>query len=292
MKLSWYESTARQRISAMLDLASFREFAPPEERHTSPHLVALDLPAAFDDGVVVGYGTLRGRKVFVAAQEGAFMGGAVGEVHAAKIVGLLERALDRRPEAVLVLAESGGVRLHEANAGLIGISEMMRALLDVRGAGIPVLALVGGRYGCFGGMGIFARACDALIMSEFGRLGLSGPEVIETTCGVEEFDASDRALVWRTVGGKHRYILGEAIMLVADSVDDFREATCTLINFSRDLSLAALEAQHTMLAARLQRLDDCRDAIDIWDRLGISNSARLPALETDEFLAAVGVKRA
>jgi len=67
------------------------------------------------------------------------MGGAVGEVHGAKLTGLLERALDERPAAVLLLVESGGVRLHEANAGLIAVSEVMRAVLAVRAAGIPDL---------------------------------------------------------------------------------------------------------------------------------------------------------
>lgn len=287
MKFSWYESTARQRIAALLESDSFQEFAPPQERHTSPHLASLDLPVALDDGVIVGCGTLQGSKVFAAAQEGGFMGGAVGEVHGAKIVGLLERALDERPAAVLLLVESGGVRLHEANAGLIGISEIMRALLAVRAAGIPVIALVGGRYGCFGGMGIVARLCDAVIMSELGRLGLSGPEVIETTCGVEEFDASDRALVWRTVGGKHRYLLGEAVALVADNVDAFREAACTFITAAPDLSLAALEAEHSQLATRLERFGDCADAVDIWTGLGIDGAARLPILDAKDFLAAI-----
>ena len=60
------------------------------------------------------------------------MGGGVGEVHGAKLVGLLQRALRDRPAGVLLLAESGGVRLHEANAGLIAVSEVMRAVLDVR----------------------------------------------------------------------------------------------------------------------------------------------------------------
>ena len=69
------------------------------------------------------------------------MGGGVGEVHGAKLVGLFQRALRQRPAAVLVLAESGGVRLHEANAGLIAVSEVMRALLVTRAAGIPTLML-------------------------------------------------------------------------------------------------------------------------------------------------------
>ena len=88
------------------------------------------------------------------------MGGAVGEVHGAKLTGLFERAIDQRPAAVLLLLESGGVRLHEANAGLIAVSETMRALLDARAAGIPVVGLIGSSVGCFGGMGLIAACCD------------------------------------------------------------------------------------------------------------------------------------
>ena len=292
MTHSWYENTARGRIEAFLDPGSFEEFLPAQERVASPHLRQLDTPAAFDDGVIVGRGALGGRRVLLAAQEGAFMGGAVGEVHGAKIVGLLERALDEHPDAVLLLVESGGVRLHEANAGLIAISEIMRAVLRVRGAGVPVLVLDGGQYGCFGGMGIVSRLCDAVIISEEGRLGLSGPEVIETTCGVEEFDASDRALVWRTVGGKHRYLLGEAKALVPDSIEAFREATLCLMDIKPDLSLEALEAEHARLEDRIARFGDCPDATDIWARLGIENPTTLPLLETTDFLAATDGKRA
>lgn len=221
------------------------------------------------------------------------MGGAVGEVHGAKLTGLLERALDERPAAVLLLVESGGVRLHEANAGLIAISEVMRAVVTVRAAGIPVIVLDGGQFGCFGGMGIVARLADAILISEEGRLGLSGPEVIETTCGVEEFDSRDRALVWRTVGGKHRYILGEAAVLVDDAIAAFREAALQAIAAAKpDLGLAALEAEHARLGERIARFGACADALDIWRDLGIAEPERLPALDTAAFLAAVADRRA
>lgn len=292
MTPSWYESSARGRIEDLADPGSFTEFLPPEARAVSPHLRQLDTPAAFDDGVIVGAGLLGGRRVFLAAQEGAFMGGSVGEVHGAKIVGLLERASDERPDAVLLLVESGGVRLHEANAGLIAISEIMRAVLRVRAAGIPVLVLDGGQYGCFGGMGIVSRLCDAVIMSEEGRLGLSGPEVIETTCGVEEFDASDRALVWRTVGGKHRYILGEAASLVPDTVAAFRAAALETMDIRPDLSLQSMEREQARLERRIDRFGDCPDALEIWSRLGIGGPARLPGLDTDAFLVATQGRRA
>jgi malonate decarboxylase beta subunit len=202
---SYQEATARQRIAGMLDPGSFDEFLPPQMRVVSPHLPQLDAPVSFDDGVAVGRGTMDGRWVFIAAQEGGFMGGAVGEVHGAKLAGMLRRAIDEQADAVLLLLETGGVRLHEANAGLIAVSEVMRAVMDVRAAGIPVISLVGGSNGCFGGMGIVARCTNGVVISEESRLAMSGPEVIETAGGVEEFDARDRALVWRVTGGKHRY---------------------------------------------------------------------------------------
>ena len=149
MSHSYYEANARQRLRGLLDPGSFRELLAPSERVTSPHLAELELPCSFDDGVIVGAGALGGQPVLVAAQEGQFMGGAVGEVHGAKITGLLERAQDQPqpPSALLLLVDSGGVRLHEANAGLIAVAEIIRALLGVRARGIPVLALVGGQTG-------------------------------------------------------------------------------------------------------------------------------------------------
>jgi hypothetical protein len=54
MKHSYYESSARERVDGILDTGSFREILPPTERVVSPHLEALDLPTAFDDGVVIG----------------------------------------------------------------------------------------------------------------------------------------------------------------------------------------------------------------------------------------------
>ena len=295
MSHSYLEANARQRIAAFADPETFREILPPQERLTSPHLAALDTPGAFDDGIIVGEAQLAGSPILIAAQEGDFMGGAVGEVHGAKLTGLLERAQRVRPNAVVLLVESGGVRLHEANAGLIAISEIMRAVLKTRRSGVPVIVLDGGKFGCFGGMGIVARLCDAIIVSEEGRLGLSGPEVIETTCGVEEFDSRDRALVWRTVGGKHRYILREADRIVPDDIEAFRQAAIEVIETAspqRALELEALEAEHAFLGSRISRFGNSPDAIDIWRSLGIEAPEHLPSLSPAAFLAAVKDRRA
>lgn len=285
MNRSFAESTARERVAHLLDAGSFQEILGPVERVVSPHLALLGVPSSFDDGAVVGSGILAGHPVLIAAQEGEFMGGGVGEVHGAKLVGLFKRALRLKPAAVIVLAESGGVRLHEANAGLIAVSEVMRALLDARAHGIPVIMLIGGANGCFGGMGLIARCADHVVMSDIGRLAMSGPEVIESSNGVEEFDSRDRALVWRTTGGKHRYLIGDCDTLVEDDVAAFRNAAIGLLGQSLPLSLAAMEAEHALLSDRLTQYGDCRDAQDIWKRAGVPDPALVADLESSEMQA-------
>jgi malonate decarboxylase beta subunit len=281
-RTSFAECSARQRIHLLLDAGSFDEWLPPAQRVMSPHLAQLGVPAAFDDGVAIGQARLNGRRVFVAAQEGEFMGGGVGEVHGAKLVGLFKRALRDKPDAVLLLAESGGVRLHEANAGLIAVSEVMRALLDTRAAGIPVLVLIGGANGCFGGMGIVARCADHLIISDIGRLAMSGPEVIEASHGVEEFDSRDRALVWRTTGGKHRYLMGDCDQLVDDDVSAFRAAAIRALDSGRPLTLASLQQEQALLMQRLHDGEGAADAVDLWRHAGITQAQHVPDMKAEE----------
>ena len=292
---SYLEATARERLAAVLDAHSFIEFLPPADRIVSPHLGQLDAPVSFDDGVAVGRASLGGAAIFVAAQEGGFMGGAVGEVHGAKLAGMLRRAISEQADAVLLLLETGGVRLHEANAGLIAVSEVMRAVLDTRAAGIPVLALIGGSNGCFGGMGIVARCTNGIIMSEEGRLAMSGPEVIETASGVEEFDSRDRALVWRTSGGKHRYLMGDCQRIVADDIAAFRaaarDAVAALTGTQVELTLEALEAEQRMLDDRIARFGALTDPIDIWSAMQIPDAANIPMLDVDSFIAAADKRR-
>ncbi len=279
MSPSFAECSARERIAVVFDAGSFHEWLPPAARVTSPHLAQLGVPAAFDDGVAIGRALLAGRPVFVAAQEGEFMGGGVGEVHGAKLVGLLQRALRDRPDAVMLLAESGGVRLHEANAGLIAVSEVMRALLDVRAAGIPVAVLIGGANGCFGGMGIVARCADIVVMSDIARHAMSGPEVIEASYGATEFDSRDRALVWRTTGGKHRWLSGDCDALVEDDPAAFRAAAIAALDVRRPMTLAALEEEQAGLRWRTELAGDLDDATPLWERLGVADAAAVPDLD-------------
>lgn len=281
---SWFEASARQRVDGLLDAHTFQEFLGPEQRETSPHLAIFDLPTQFDDGMVVGEGRLNGAAVMVAAQEGKFMGGAFGEVHGAKLTGLLRAAVVRRVP-VVIMFETGGVRLQEANAGELAIAEIMRALIDARLAGVPVVGLIGGRAGSYGGGSLIAGCCSGLAISELGRLSVSGPEVIETNRGIEAFDAADRPLIWRTMGGKHRYLLGAVDAFVDDAIPQFRDAAIGLIAQAPTLDLARLARVQSQLADRLDRLGACADATDVWRILGIASDVDVPDLEPAAFAA-------
>jgi malonate decarboxylase beta subunit len=294
-KSGWFDATARQRVTGLLDPGSFTEFIGPSERVQSPHLKMFDLPSAFDDGVIIGRGELNGRDVLIAAQEGQFMGGTFGEVSGAKILGLVRAARDHKdlPQTVLLLLDSGGVRLQEANAGELAVAELMRAIVQARCAGVAVIALVGGKSGAFGGAGLTASTCSRIVISEQGRIGVSGPEVIETNKGVEEFDAQDKALVWSTDGGKNRRLIGGADAFAEDSMDGFRVAAEAVLAKVPSLDLKTMQAEQERLTARQQQLGACDDAVSMWRTLGIKDPEAVRDMDGEDLTAlANGIKEA
>ena len=286
---SWFLSTARERLAKLLDAGSFTEFVPPSERTQSPHLASFDLPAAFDDGMIVGCGRLDGKSVLVAAQEGQFMGGTFAEVSGAKLLGLIRAARDdeKLPRTILLLLDSGGVRLQEANAGELAVAEVMRAIVEARATGVAVIALIGGRAGAFGGAGLVAATCSAIVISEQGRTGVTGPEVIETNQGVEEFDSRDKALVWSVTGGRTRRLIGGADAYAEDTVASFREATLALMDKARPFDLATLRAEQARLAERVGRLGGCDSAAAMWSALGVADPRAAGDMDDPVFVALV-----
>jgi malonate decarboxylase beta subunit len=193
---------------------------------------------------------------------------------------------------VLLLLDTGGVRLQEANAGELAISEIIHAIVQVRSAGIPVLALVGGRSGAFGGGGIITACCSRIIVSRHGRVSVSGPEVIETNKGVEEFDAKDRALVWRVCGARTRYLSGGTDRYVKGAIEDYREAAIDLIEHAPPFTLATLTAEQQRLTERLRRFGDCRDAPEIWRKAGMPEPERIADVTDDVFITIQRIKGA
>ncbi len=286
-RASWFQATARQRVAGLLDPHSFTEFLGPSERVQSPHLHLFDLPSSFDDGVVIGRGKLDEKDVLVAAQEGQFMGGTFAEVSGAKMVGLVRAARDHKdlPQTVLLLMDSGGVRLQEANAGELAVAELMRAIVQARSAGVAVIALVGGRAGAFGGAGLTTATCSRVVVSGQGRIAVSGPEVIETNEGVEEFDAANKALVWSVDGGKNRRLIGGADAFAEDSMEGFRAATKAVLAQVPAFDLETMQGEQERLAARQQRLGACDDAVSMWRILGIEDPEAIRDMDGKNFAA-------
>src|SRR5262249_13312492 len=154
-----------------------------------------------------------------AAIEGAYLGGSIGEDSGSKIAGALELALADCERGRLIvpvlLLETGGVRLQEANLGLAAIAEIHAAIVALR-QHVPVIGLVAGMVGCFGGMSLAAALCSHLVITRQARLGMNGPEVIEQEAGIAEMDASDRVAVWGLVGGEQRFSTDFADALMDD----------------------------------------------------------------------------
>ena len=216
---SFIERDARRRAIALLDPGTFRELLDPFEQLTSPWLPRQGIVTQADDGVVVARGTLGGQPAVVLAIEGAFQGGSMGEVSGAKIAGALELAVeDNRngiPTRAVIVFETGGVRLQEANLGLAAIAEIHAGIRALREYG-PVIGITAGVVGCFGGMSIAAGLCSYLLMTREARLGLNGPQVIEQEAGIEEYDSRDRPFIWSLTGGEQRAATGLADVCIED----------------------------------------------------------------------------
>ncbi|EMD98258.1 biotin-independent malonate decarboxylase subunit beta [Pseudomonas stutzeri] len=251
---SFVELGARQRARALLDEGSFRELLDPFDRVTSPWLPKQGIVTQADDGVVVAKGTIDGQPAVIAAIEGAFQGGSMGEVGGAKIAGSLELAVeDNRngiPTRAVLLLETGGVRLQEANLGLAAIAEIQAAIVELRDYQ-PVIGVVAGSVGCFGGMSIAAGLCSYLVVTREARVGLNGPQVIEQEAGIEEYDSRDRPFIWSLTGGEQRHASGLVDSYVADDSDAIRAELHSL--FARGKPEQPRSRRH---AWYLQRLAD------------------------------------
>ena len=138
-------------------------------------------------------------------------------------------------------------------------------------------------------MGFVAAATDAIIMSQFGRLGLTGPEVIEEELGKDEFDASDRALVYRTTGGRHKYIMGDCNLLAADSICDFRKNLQDVLSQPyADIAEMACIGNLEKVEAQLELVNLCvkiapKDAKDVWKHAGNEAPDTLVDMSLEEF---------
>lgn len=270
-RASFIELDARDRAAALFDAGTARELVGPFDREESPWLARQGVTPQSDDGCVVMKGRIAGRAVVVAALEGAFQGGSLGEVSGEKMTAAVDLALAEcekgNPTSAVLLLETGGVRLQEANLGLAAIAELTDSVLRLR-RHAPVICLTAGTVGCFGGMSLVAGLASYVIMTPEARLGLNGPEVIEQESGIEEFDSSDRALIWAIHGGEQRYAMGLADALVEDDTAQIRETVERFV--LKGLPEMHRSSQVELYRRRIAALDPSRqwDAIEfrkLWE---------------------------
>ncbi|OYQ81363.1 biotin-independent malonate decarboxylase subunit beta [Ignatzschineria sp. F8392] len=221
MRNSFVELNGRERAIALLDAGSATEFLDPYDGIMSPYLLPQGIVPQSDDGVILMRGQLQGREALVISLEGHFQGGGIGEVGGAKISAALEKVLNenragKKIYPILIL-DTGGVRLQEANYGLLSISEIQNMIVALREY-VSVIGLVPGLVGSFGGMSITSALTSYLIATNRARVGLNGPEVIEQEAGVREFDSSDQALIWDTIGVNQKAKTGLVDEVVTDDV--------------------------------------------------------------------------
>ena len=234
------EMRARERARAILDPGSFRELLGPFDRLESPWLPLQGIVPESDDGVIVARGLLAGKPTVIMAIEGAFQGGGMGEVSASKIAAALALArgdCERgKPILPVLLLETGGVRLQEANLGEAAVAEIHAEIVALRRL-VPVIGVITGMIGCFGGMSIAAGLCSYLVVLPQARLELNGPEVIEQEAGIDELDANDKHLIWSLMGGEQRYDTGFVDALVEDDARLLKQAIL-------DLTARGVPARH------------------------------------------------
>jgi malonate decarboxylase beta subunit len=240
--ISFVELSSRERAHYLLDEGSQREVLGADKNITSPWLILQGIVPQSDDGCIVMKGTMNSLNTVVIGIEGAFQGGAIGEVSGAKMAAALDLALQDnqqgKPTQVVLLLETGGVRLQEANLGLAAIADIHSSIVGLR-EHINVIGVIAGSVGCFGGMSMAAALCSRLIVTQEARLGLNGPAVIEQEAGIEEYDSRNRPFIWSIVGGEQRHASGFTDHFCQDNADEIKQAIIQTQN--SDIKIARCE---------------------------------------------------
>ncbi|MCL1829079.1 MAG: acyl-CoA carboxylase subunit beta [Oscillospiraceae bacterium] len=209
--------TARERIDVLLDSDSFREtdlFA--RHRCTDFDMAEKEIPA---DGVITGFGTVDGRKVFVYSQDFTAAGGAMGAGTAKKICKIMDMAM-AAGAPVIGIIDSGGARIQEGVDSLSGYGQIFFRNSRMSGR-VPQISVIAGP--CAGGAAYSPALTDIVIMVEkTGKMFITGPSVIEVTTG-EVVDEEE-------LGGAfaHASVSGVAHLTASDEKEALRKAASAL----------------------------------------------------------------
>ena len=170
--------TARERCVALLDEGSFVEF--DSLAVTRARGFGMENRRVPGDGVVTGWGTIDGRKVFVFSQDFTFIGGTLGEVYAEKICKIMDLAASTGAP-VIGINDGGGARVQEGMISLAGYAYIFDR--NVRYSGVvPQISIVAGP--CAGGAVYSPAITDFIYMVKgIANMQITGPDVIKAVTG-------------------------------------------------------------------------------------------------------------
>ena len=167
--------TARERLDLLLDKGSYREVdAFVEHRSTD---FGTDQNKILGDSVTTGWGTINNRLVYVFSQDFTVFGGSLGEVHAEKVVKIMDMAL-KNGAPVIGINDSGGARIQEGVVSLGGYADIF--LRNTLSSGvIPQISVIMGP--CAGGA-VYSPALTDFIFMVRGSsfMFITGPDVVKT----------------------------------------------------------------------------------------------------------------
>ena len=167
--------TARERLDLLLDKGSFHEVDAFVEHRSSDF--GTDENKILGDSVVTGWGTIEGRLVYVFSQDFTVFGGSLGEVHAEKVVKIMDMAM-KNGAPVIGLNDSGGARIQEGVVSLGGYADIFLRNTLASGV-IPQISVIMGP--CAGGA-VYSPAITDFIFMVRGSsyMFITGPEVVKT----------------------------------------------------------------------------------------------------------------
>jgi len=172
--------TARERIDLLLDKGSFREIDSFVVHRT--YDFGLDKRKYPSDSVVTGWGTIDGRLVYIYSQDFTVIGGSLGEVHAEKIIKIMDMAL-KNGAPVIGLNDSGGARIQEGVVSLAGYGEIFLRNTLASGV-IPQISVIMGP--CAGGAVYSPALTDFIFMvRDSSYMFVTGPDIVKAAINEE-----------------------------------------------------------------------------------------------------------
>src|SRR5687767_11110247 len=169
---------ARERIEYLLGPGTFHEL-DMLARHRA-HGMGLEDERPFTDGVITGWGTVDGRKVFLFAQDFTVFGGALGEVFAEKIHKVMDLALSVGAPFI-GLNDGAGARIQEGVVSLASYGGIFHRNVQSSGV-IPQISVILGP--CAGGAVYSPALTDFIFMvRESSHMFITGPDVVKTVTG-------------------------------------------------------------------------------------------------------------